>query len=235
MFFSIIKLVYIHKSAPGYANPAKMSQPRPLPTLKELHHDPETAFANDQLKLLLNQPPHASWIKKNKYAKNAEYLPIDKTEFLLDYIFQEWRVEVKDVAQLFNSVRVTVRLHYKNPVLNEWSFHDGVGAKTLQSVSESGPLKTDWSNISVNACEMALPIAKSAAIKDAADHLGKLFGRDLNRKGTVAFYGAYDQPGDQQPQQPTVTYPQQPQQQQQAPAPQQQPQQQPGGFSANDL
>ncbi len=34
---------------------------------------------------------------------------------------------------------------------------------------------------------MALPMAKSYAIKDACDHFGKLFGRDLNRKETMGF------------------------------------------------
>ena len=38
---------------------------------------------------------------------------------------------------------------------------------------------------------MALPIAKVAAIKDAADELGALFGRDLNRKDVVQFAGAF--------------------------------------------
>ena len=34
---------------------------------------------------------------------------------------------------------------------------------------------------------MALPIAKTVALKDAADHLGKLFGSDLNRKDTLNY------------------------------------------------
>jgi len=38
---------------------------------------------------------------------------------------------------------------------------------------------------------MALPSAESFAIKDAAQKLGKLFGKDLNRRETVAFAGAY--------------------------------------------
>lgn len=174
---------------------------RPLPKLKDLHRSPEEAFKNDELKLLLNQPPHADWIKKNKYAKNAEYLPIDKTEFLLDYIFQEWRVEILKVEAIFNAVLALVRLHYKNPVTGEWSYHDGGAAKTLQTMSESGPLKLDLSNVNQAACEMAVPIAISTAIKDAADHLGKLFGRDLNRKDTIPFYGAHNQeePGSQTP------------------------------------
>jgi len=34
---------------------------------------------------------------------------------------------------------------------------------------------------------MALPIAKTIAIKDACDHFGKLFGSDLNRKVQLTY------------------------------------------------
>jgi hypothetical protein len=34
---------------------------------------------------------------------------------------------------------------------------------------------------------MAFPIAKTIAVKDAADHIGKLFGADLNRKETLDY------------------------------------------------
>jgi hypothetical protein len=150
-------------------------------------NDGELAFKNDALKFLLNQPPPAKWVKQNAYANNSSYLPIDKTEYLLDKIFQRWNIEVKEVKQMFNGVSVTVRVHYKNPVTGEMEFQDGVGAKVLQTKSETGVLKPDFSNVSSTAIEMALPIAKSSAIKDACDHLGKLFGRDLNRKDTQEF------------------------------------------------
>jgi len=169
-----------------------------LPKLADLHHDVATAFKNDELKTLLNQEPHSTWVKRNKYANNAEYLPIDKIEFLLDRIFQEWQIEVRETKQLFNSIQVTVRVHYLHPVKGEWRFHDGVGAKELQTISGSGPLKLDFSNVNKSAVEMATPIAKSMAIKDACDHLGKLFGRDLNRKDTIDFAGSYNQPAPEQ-------------------------------------
>ena len=35
-----------------------------LPKLADLHHDVQAAFKNDQLNLLLNQPPHVAWLKK---------------------------------------------------------------------------------------------------------------------------------------------------------------------------
>ena len=37
----------------------------------------------------------------------------------------------------------------------------------------------------------ALPAAESYAIKDAAEKLGIFFGKNLNRKDTVGFAGAY--------------------------------------------
>lgn len=162
-----------------------------LMTLSQLVKDPEQAFKNDQLKSRLNQNPPKEWVLQNKYAQNADYLPIDKVELMMDAIFQEWQVEVKEVAQLFNSVRVTVRVHYTNPMNGKWYFHDGVGAKELQTKKDTGNLQPDFSNINKGAVEIAVPIAKTNAIKDACDHLGKLFGRDLNRKNTVEFHGKY--------------------------------------------
>lgn len=188
---------------------------KPLPTLAELHHDPQLAFKNDELKLLLNQPPHKTWLKKHPLAKTqndqnqsvpSEYIPIDKVEFMLDRIFQEWRIEVLQAQVMFQSIAVTVRLHYKNPVTGEWSFHDGVGAKSVQV--NQGASAADLSAIKDAAVQMALPSAKSYAIKDAAEHLGSIFGRDLNRRDTIMFAGAYSptEPQTSQTFQPDAPY-----------------------------
>ncbi len=88
-------------------------------TLADLHHDVQTAFKNDQLNLLLNQPPHKSWLKqfpKEMGIKSGgEYLPVDKVDFMLKRIFGKTKIEVLQVQQLFQSIHVTVRLHYKDP------------------------------------------------------------------------------------------------------------------------
>lgn len=173
-----------------------------LPTLTELHQDPQQAFKNDQFKTLLNQPPHISWLKKHPMAKKkvngqtvaAEYLPIDKIEFLLDVIFQEWKVEVLSTSVMLNSIAVTVRLHYKNPVTGEWQYHDGVGAKSVQV--DQGAHPSNLTAIKDAAVQMALPSAKSYAIKDAAEHLGALFGRNVNRENTLMFVGKYGEEPD---------------------------------------
>jgi len=164
-----------------------------IPTIQELA-DPDKLHKNDQLKSLLNQPPPRQWVKINKYANNSEYLPIDKVEYLLDKIFQEWKVEVLDYRAIFNSLTVSIRLHYVNPLTGQWMFHDGVGSEELQTSSGSGTLKPDFSNINKGAVEIALPIAKSTAEKNAAKHLGRLFGRDLNRKDIVDFKPTYGKP-----------------------------------------
>lgn len=160
-----------------------------LPTLSELHHDTSIAFKNDQLNLLLNQAPVEKWIRQHPFAKNVKYLPIDKVEYLLTRIFQEWKAEVINYSQMFNSVTCHVRLHYKNPTTGEWSYHDGLGAVGIQTDKGESASKLDA--IKQDAVMKALPAAKSYAIKDAAEHLGSLFGRDLNRKETIAFTGSY--------------------------------------------
>ena len=157
-----------------------------LPKIKDIY-EVENVQKNDALMVLLNQPPLPVWVKKHPYIKNFFYLPIERVEYLLKTIFKLYKIEVLDEKILFNGVAVRVRVHYLHPVENDWMFHDGVGAKELQTEKDSGALKPDMSNVSRGAIEMALGIAKTVAIKDACDHFGKLFGSDLNRKDVIDY------------------------------------------------
>lgn len=159
-----------------------------LPTLAQLHQSPEEAFKYDKYLALVNQPPHEKWVKTHPMFKN-KYIPIDKVEYLLKRIFQQYKIEVLREGVMLNSAYVVVRVNYLHPVTGEWSYHDGVGAKAFQL--DSGSAASDLTAIKPEAVMMALPIAKSTAIKDACDHLGKLFGGDLNRKDTLRFKGGY--------------------------------------------
>jgi len=156
-----------------------------LPTLAELALSPEDAFRNDQLNLLLNQNPPAQWVKAHPFAKAVSYLPIDKVEFLLTKIFQNWKVEVLREGQLFNSVYVAVRLHYRNPLTGEWLSHDGLGAVGVQT--DAGAKASDMNAIKQDAIMKALPAAESYAVKDAAEKIGAIFGKDLNRRDVAVF------------------------------------------------
>jgi len=143
----------------------------------------------EQLNVILSTPPPDAWVKVHPYIKDHKYLPIDKVEYLLRSCFKKFQIEVKEVKQLFNAIQCTVRVHYLNPATNDMMYHDGVGAWDLQTMSKTGPLKMDISNINIGAVPMATGIAKTIAIKDACDHFGSLFGANLNRKDVINFAG----------------------------------------------
>jgi hypothetical protein len=158
-----------------------------LPTIAELTQGIGGIEKTEGLNALLNNQPPEKWVKQHPYIRDYYYLPIDKVEYLLRKIFKVYQIEVIKTGMLMNAVEVTVRVHYLDPATNTMRYHDGVGAQELQTEAKSGPLKMDMSNVNKGAVMMALPIAKSVAIKDACDHFGKLFGCDLNRKDTLSF------------------------------------------------
>jgi len=151
--------------------------------------DLETFVANDEFLAVVNQEPPKQFIKDHPMAKGVKFIPIDKVELMLTKIFQSWYTEVLKTGQLLNSIEVTVRLHYKHPVTKEWLHQDGVGASPIQV--DKGENASNLSAIKNNAIMLALPAAKSYATKDAAENIGKVFGRDLNRKDTMAFTPSY--------------------------------------------
>ena len=112
-------------------------------------------------------------------------MPIERIEFLLTAIFTKWRVEIKDAKIVANSFVTTVRLHYLDPVTCQWDWQDGIGASPLQTDSGAGAI--DFNKIKSAAVMMAAPAAESYAVKDAAEKLGKLFGKDLNRKDELNY------------------------------------------------
>lgn len=156
-----------------------------LPTIQELFSNPELQFKRETLNHYLNQDPPKEWVKTHPFIKNYKYLPIDKVEFLLKKFFKAYKIERIHTGVLFNSIEACFRVNYLDPITDEWMYHDGVGAKELQTASGTGVLKMDFSNVNKSAVEMALPIAKTVAIKDACDHFGNIFGANLNRKDTI--------------------------------------------------
>jgi hypothetical protein len=143
----------------------------------------------DEFLEFLNQDPPEAWLEGHPMAKGVKYLPIGMVELLLTKIFQQWRVEVLREGQLMNSITCTVRLHYKDPLEGTWTFQDGVAA--VPAKTTKGSKASDMSEILSDAIMTGLPAAKSFAIKDAADEIGKIFGRDINRKGNLAFNASY--------------------------------------------
>ena len=157
-----------------------------LPSIKKLYSAELAEVAkHDEFVSLMNQPPAPEWIKEHPYIKWHKYLPIERVEFLLKSIFKNYRVEITGQGTAFNGVWVTIRLHYVHPVTGDWQFHDGIGSVQLQTANGTSP--ADLSNINNGALSMAFPMAKTLAVKDAADMFGKLFGADLNRKDIITY------------------------------------------------
>lgn len=156
-----------------------------LPKIKDIYSDKLTVQKDDVFVTLMNQPPQPKWVKEHPFIKGYKYLPIERVEYLLKTIFKRYRIEITGQGQSFNGVWVTVRVHYLHPIINEWDFHDGIGASQLQTSKGTSP--ADLGNINNGALSMAFPNAKTIAIKDACDHFGKLFGADLNRKDVISY------------------------------------------------
>lgn len=149
--------------------------------LVAIHNDLEKATKITELLKHLNTNPPESWTKNHPQVNKARYIPIERIEMIMDQIFQEWRVEVVTFQQLVTSLAVQVRLHYKHPITGEWMYHDGLGAVPIEMKSGSKD-RTDLNNVNIMAVQKNLPAAKSFAIRNAATHIGKFLGRDLNRE-----------------------------------------------------
>lgn len=177
-----------------------------------------------QFKNLCYMTPNKAFVSKHPFIKKkvegkfvpAEYMPIDKVEFLLDFLFEgNYKVEVLKTEMADDRFHAVVRVHYFHPETKEWMFHDGASVKLVQQESDneekelmnqlkqhahSNPNLLDRAKylrayydlqkakpVRREAWEAVAQIAISEAIKDAADHLGPLLGRDLNRKDPIEF------------------------------------------------
>jgi len=163
-----------------------MTEKRKLPALIDLYDgDLELKQDQNELNILLNQPPKSEWIKEHPFAKGVKYLPIGRVEFLLTRLFIKWWIEVKNIQTIANSIVVTICLHYQNVENNEWSCQDGIGAAPIQTEKVCGAM--DWDKVRTDSVMKAAPAAESYAVKDAAEKIGKIFGKDLNRKDEILY------------------------------------------------
>lgn len=160
-----------------------------LPTLSDLYSDKAIINKQNQLNIILNAEPKREWIKKHPFVKNLDYLPIERVEYLLTMIFAKWRVEVKEIKLLANSIVTTVRVWVKDPITGEWDYQDGIGAMPIQVAKGSGA--TEFDKMNSSAVQIGSPSSESFAIKDACEKFGRIFGKDLNRKDNINYDRLY--------------------------------------------
>lgn len=147
--------------------------------------DLELKGAQNDLNKLLNCEPPKQWLKNHPFAKGVKYLPIERVEYMLTKIFIRWQVEVKSVTLLANSVVVVIRLYYQDVLSQIMLFQEGIGAAPLQTDKGAGAV--DFNAIKSDAVMKAAPAAESYAVKDAAEKIGKLFGKDMNRADQILY------------------------------------------------
>ena len=64
-------------------------------------------------------------------------------------------------------------------------WQDGIGAAPIQTDKGAGAMQ--WDKAKSDAVMKAAPAAESYAVKDAAEKIGKLFGKDMNRADKIMY------------------------------------------------
>jgi hypothetical protein len=113
----------------------------------------------------LNASPDPNAIFTSERADDAQYLPISHVQMKLDekYIGL-WNFELKTWEIVGNEIAGTGILEVFHPVARIWIRRSGAAGVPLGNMAQ------------------CLPHLSSEVEKNAAKQLGKMFGRDLNRK-----------------------------------------------------
>lgn len=156
-----------------------------LPSFTDLVQDTEMSIKDNNLTVLLNQPPPENWLLEHPMINGYKYLSVQRVEWLMTRIFGKTQTIVKDTKILANSVCVTVSVTVTNPVTGEKETQDGVGACPIQTDKGAGAM--DWNAAKADGVMKALPAAESYAFKDACEKWGKIFGKDLGRKDSIGY------------------------------------------------
>lgn len=144
----------------------------------------------------LNKEPNPSEIAKTPDGKASD-LPISYVEMTLDELFFGlWSTRNFTTKLISNEVVGELELEVIHPVTQKPIVRTGSAAIQIMvdKVPDgmSGQVRNQWAldpaNKKPNALDMAYPKLKAECTKNAAKTLGKIFGRDLNRREKVDSY-----------------------------------------------
>lgn len=138
----------------------------------------------------LNKEPDPTELDKTPDGK-ARTLPISFIEMTLDEIFLgQWETTEPVYQQVFNEVIGSLILTVWHPVTNRPIRRAGFASVVITQDKDASI--ADFSNTKKkNALDLSFPKLKSECVKNAAQSLGKIFGRDLNRNKTDKFTPVY--------------------------------------------
>ena len=128
----------------------------------------------------------------------AKTLTISHVEMTLDeYFFGLWSTENFKWSVIQNEVVGSLDLIVVHPMNGMFIRRTGAASiiiqvdKVPEEIRGNSQLRNEWalnaSNKKQNALDMGFPKLKAECLKNAAQSLGKIFGRDLNRKQKDTF------------------------------------------------
>lgn len=158
-----------------------------------------TQLACEAFQRKLNENPPKEEIQINEQAGGAMYLPISFVQMKLDELYYGlWESEITHVQVVANEIIGYGTLTVTHPVTGGRLVRSGAGAVMVQMKSEksggNGRI-SDVENKIKNTLVKDFPHLQAEIIKSAAKSLGKIFGRDLNRKH-VDQYNPYSIEGE---------------------------------------
>lgn len=152
----------------------------------------------------LNREPESSEIDRTPDGK-AKSIPISFIEMTLDEIFLgQWGTRNFSSKVILNEVVGELELWVIHPITGKEITRVGAACIIIQVDKApddlSGQAKNEWalnpSNKKSNALDLGYPKLKAECTKNAAQTLGKIFGRDLNRKKADQFKTQYKELSD---------------------------------------
>jgi hypothetical protein len=158
------------------------------------HFQNETLDALQKFQARLNSLPDDIGVESTP-DKKAKTLVISHVEMTLDEIFfGHWRTENFKWSAIANEVQGSLELVCLHPVTGFEMRRTGAASivitvdKVPDEIKEDPIARNRWAltpdNKKPNALDLAFPKLKTECLKNAALSLGKLFGRDLNRRNT---------------------------------------------------
>lgn len=128
---------------------------------------------------------------------NANTLPISFVEMTLDELFLgQWETSDPVYQQIFNEIVGSLVLTVWHPITGRAIKRAGFASVVI--TQDAGAKLADFNMTKKkNALDLTFPKLKAECVKNAAQSLGKVFGRDINRKDKDVFKPALKTLGDE--------------------------------------
>lgn len=144
----------------------------------------------------LNREPNPAEFEQTPDGR-AKYLPISFLEMTLDEVFLgQWELTDVHFQQIFNEVVGTGILTVVHPVTGTSIRRAGFGAVVITQDKDAAIADFNLTK-KKNALDLTFPKLKAEILKNAASSLGKIFGRDINRKQRDVYKPALTRLGDE--------------------------------------